>query len=343
MPILVNDKELDLSNPKSKVEKEVVNGIKEILGKKKPFRFIRESVYRKKLKLDNNGRPVLPAPLSFQLTQSVKNNGVTERWVYCKNPKYNKTTGKPEYTPSLFSIVSDIVVKPAEEPEKVYFLTKVMDMPSLGVYIEDKEQEAKDKQLKQTARRDVEYMIFNERSPLTREDFLLLAMSLGLSGIDDMSDSLLKETLWEKVQDNNNKNITTFAQFLKDCDTMGDNVRVSAYVNKAFEDKMVGLEGLSIYYMDNNHKIMTIPSTRLSKPREALIDYFLRNRKELDLFMESVEEKTKDTTYSLEDIKAMNLFEAKKAIKEATNEKLVFSITATKDDVVESYKKWLTK
>jgi hypothetical protein len=321
-----------------KLQKQVMEGLQRVRTRKKPIKIKRNYKIRK----DSNGIMILPSPVATPMSQMVLgDDGMKHKWKYSKEGvKKDRITDA--YIPDKLRVLTEIIVDPRNDPEQAYFLTEVMDLQALGLHLEDREKEAMQRLEKEEEELDVQFMIKNKRSPLTDNDIIVLAMAYGVGEEDDPI-PVLKEELWLKVKSLHEADSDTYQKFLSDADSMGKEVKVNAYVNKAEKAGLIQVKGLSWVYADSGHTICAIPGSRIQKAKLALAEYLLKNEGEYNSFVASLEGEVNSLANALNDLEALPVPSLKKKVKELTNSELIFDKNATKEEILKEYDKWSKK
>lgn len=284
--LIRNGKPVNLDDPKTDLEKRVKKEIAELKEQSEFISIKNPSPFR----YDDSNRAVQKPMKAFWTKTSIMKDGLPETWVYCERPK--EKDGKHIYDPVLLQCTESIQIDPKLNSEAAYFLTKIMNVEKVGLYLEDKRRENKQISAKRKRQMDVGYMIYGDK--LSESEVRTLALSWGVAKGDEDPIEMVQNSLYEIVEAGE-KNIQQtqrgYEAFLKDADGMGEEVFLRALVGRAIDNGVIEFnERLSRWvYKGSQHSLASVPPMKLEIKETVLVQKLKEDNDVKATFMDTME------------------------------------------------------
>lgn len=283
----------------------------------------------------SEGKKELPPIISFSLRAMKMENGISEEWIYCDNPIVTES-GNYQYKPKrvYFSGRKEFTTKDAE---LIYFLTKIMNLKSVGLVVEDKAKTAKEINDTFTVDGDVKYMIFSRHSPLSDDEKRQLALAWGYGDAESDNIEVVKNHLYNLVAEGEkNKEATKrgFDQFLDDAQNMGSMVRLRANINRSIKEKIIEWAPSRNRYLwsSTGQLIATVPGASVVAKEEFLVNHFLNHKGDSEILEVEIQGLGTLPILSEADVLSeSNVQKLKKIAKDKYGKS--FNVGATKDEL----------
>jgi len=237
-------------------------------------------------------------PFSWPYKTTVVTDDGTQDWVYSKSAPTIKDGIATPNEPSFIIPRGEIYVSLDEDPDKVYFLTKIRAFnrkpPRLWVYNPAVEEESI--ATKRANESKINDLIYSEHSPLSvdLEKLKMIASKWGVANVDKKTTAGIKNALYDAVMSGeaNRKRHKADARGVEDfvADIGGsDAVRVGAIAQNAIDagvltyNRSNGRWMLTVAKGQQPIVIMTAGSVGGDEARSRLIDYLVKSKADTDL------------------------------------------------------------
>lgn len=291
--IVVDNKELNISNPQSYNEKWVAKWIKEFKESKRKEDGTHGTVTLLDLAPINKNRLVFKPPRRFDIAAEKINpeTGVKEYWMVCQKRPTIRKNGEKYYPKLHWGFFRQITLTVDDNIELILFLTQIVNIQQFGFVVENKQEKAKQKLDARKAEYEVGNWINNKCTP---EEIIKLSYRWGLDPVDK-SDEELRDELFDRIRsmESSGDKKRGYKSFIEEMNSDSEIMKTATYFYKAVHDKKIAFNpsNRTCYWADTSEIIGgVIPPVRFAKDKEEyIIDYLHNDPKELELFMRSIE------------------------------------------------------
>jgi len=315
--IVVNNKELNLDDPKTHNEIMVSEWINKEREKRKSnpiVRLIDLTPLRKNQKVFRQ-----PKGFDVSATKTNKKTGQKERWIYTdRDPKISKS-GEKFYLKKHLRFFREAEFNINDDPMLLYMLINVVDVSQFGFVVEDKESIAQKKLDKRRKAVQVQDLIDNR---LTASDIVRFAGRWGIK-TTGKGENQLREELWERVQSletsavKEGKEVNTiFKKFVDEANSDGTIVKIGMYFYKALQDKKVSFnpQKRTWFWTASNEPFGGyVPPEFIRTKEEYIIEYLTNNQEEQDMFLLAIGGEVSEIAEDSDDYKMITVPMKKKA------------------------------
>lgn len=281
--LIVDGEPLNLDKPVTKTEKWVVDQMKDIQTMKS-IRFERGYTH--------DAAGLLEPPMTRWQWKAIKKNenGINQNWLYTTEQPTEKD-GKRYYVANNANVGIDLTVDPKENIELAFFSYSVMrrQIGMMGYKLMDYERDARMKNKKAMQEVHVQHIVYTE---LSDDELRLRAYAWGLANVEEQSVEMLKQDLIAKVfASEKNKAERGIKEFIAEANEQSDTLTLSAYVNKAFEDKIIGLNKhkTKVTYLESDMLLCSIPPTKLANHKGYVVSFLQREKDSKEGFLAAME------------------------------------------------------
>lgn len=247
-----------------------------------------------------------PKPYSWPYKTTIIDGNNTQYWTYSKSPLQVKD-GVPQIEePNLIITRGDKTISLVEEPDLVFFLTKIRAYRRGKLWIfnpQELEDQRADDMMKESKLRD---MIYSENSPLNVDVSVLksLAAKWGVVDVDKGSLNGVRNSLYDKVLfgqknvKNNKEGARGIQDFLDDCGG-GESVQVGANIQAGLDQGSLKLNRKSgqweIYIRAGEKPVILMSPGYVGgdEARARLMQYLLKNKEDATLLEQVVSGKAR--------------------------------------------------
>ncbi len=327
------------------LQKDGENITKNIQSKfKEDFKFINKKTKTVTFKLVNsvyNGKDKTPRSYHIETSyiSSDANNGDTSEYIYYKNSRQKMVGGLPQqiFTPEFisFSQRGDFSINLGENgKDNLDLLAFFLNHPRLAksksgdgikralFYLEDKNKEAIDKVVFKQDKAKMDYYLYNEETRLDDDKLKTIALSLRVSGVEDMNIQRIQTS----IEDRCKKNPSLFLRMAEVNDVVIMRANIQKGVDQGFLSLDLSKNRWVLTNKDSGDSSNLATVRKLEDPTDALV-YWFNNTDNSDSYGKLVEfltGKPTKRTSKAEEVKNSepSELEIKLKLAEAENEKL---------------------
>jgi hypothetical protein len=281
--IAVDNKELNWDNPTTPNEIFVADRVKWLLANKKRIVFERLMVH-------NDMGALITRPGSrFDLVAFRQNPKTSkkEKWVLTDSILFNAE--KKFYKPQRMTAQLDIDINVQKDPEKAFFFYEIFQtgVNNVGYRMRDYDKEAEAVVSKESIEFEVGNIIYNK---LSEDDINLRCYALGVD-IEDKGLARKKKDLFDMVKRlaANKSHTLTYESFINEAKQNSEELKLTAYVSKAFKDKVLEVENMVVRYKDSRTILCALPANRLADYVNYVADWLAEHKIEKEGFLASVQ------------------------------------------------------
>lgn len=247
-----------------------------------------------------------PKPYSWPYKTNITTPDGTQSWVYSKSAVSVKDGVVEPTEPNFIIAGGDRTVSLTEDPDLVFFLTKIraFQRGKLWIYNPKELEDARANELMKEAK--VRDMIYSEHSPLNVDVSLLrsIAGKWGVANVETTSLNGLRNSLHDLViagQSNKKKrkdNARGIDDFLSDCGG-GESVKIGADIQAALDQGALRFNrngGVWELFISKGEKPMTVMTAGMvggDEARARLMSYLGRNKSDAEMLRRVVKGEAK--------------------------------------------------
>jgi hypothetical protein len=233
---------------------------------------------------------LIPKPHSRRTTLKKTTDDGPQEWVWSPAGAKIKDGVAISTQPNFIIQRGEASFSVDSEPDFIYFLLNHSIVTKGILNVDDPEKTEDEKAAKRREENKLKELIYSDLSPLATDisKLNIIARKWGIVGVEEMSDSTIRNTLYDKVLKGEaarkkSDSAQGIQAFLKDFD-LGEGVKVGATIQQAID------QGDLYFSKENNEwlmivskdqmplSIMTVQETDRGRSRKLLTDYLINDK-----------------------------------------------------------------